>query len=127
MILTSCIGEQSLSSSKSLSPSTGKPEEPPATPTIRERRHQKDAETESLKTHQNVAQQQDKSPLLLPDEKRKSFIWTTSPQVHSVRRRCILEKHPEVEKLFGYDRGYVSERRPAILRDNRKRKSFILN
>ncbi|CBZ54680.1 putative membrane fatty acid desaturase [Neospora caninum Liverpool] len=33
----------------------------------------------------------------------QDFHWTTQPIPHSYRRRTILEKHPEVEELYGYD------------------------
>ncbi len=50
---------------------------------------------------------QDSKMRMIPNEKLTSFLWTSSPQPHAVRRRCILEKHPEVEELYGNDATYV--------------------
>lgn len=34
---------------------------------------------------------------------REDFVYVSTDEPHSVRRKQILEKHPEIEKLFGYD------------------------
>lgn len=54
-----------------------------------------------------TASQQDQKPAILSDKKLVNFIWTTAPQPHAVRRRYILEKYPEIEQLYGYDRRYA--------------------
>lgn len=35
--------------------------------------------------------------------KRTDFYWTEKPEPHSYRRKAILQKYPEIEKLYGYD------------------------
>lgn len=46
---------------------------------------------------------QDTAPATMPDGKLCDFLWTTSPQPHAVRRRAILKKYPEIERLYGTD------------------------
>jgi hypothetical protein len=40
---------------------------------------------------------------LLPDSKLTDFIRINSPHPHCFRRRAILKKYPEIEKLYGTD------------------------
>lgn len=47
--------------------------------------------------------QQDSKPAILANKVINSFIWTTSPQPHAIRRRLILEKYPAIEQLYGAD------------------------
>lgn len=46
---------------------------------------------------------QDESPAQLPPGPLNDFLWTSAPQPHSVRRRAILKKYPEIEELYGSD------------------------
>jgi sphingolipid delta-4 desaturase len=42
-------------------------------------------------------------PVEVVTKKKNDFHHTDTEEPHTIRRRQILEKHPEIEKLFGYD------------------------
>lgn len=51
-----------------------------------------------------TSEDQDESLVKLPHKQLGRFVWTSAPISHSVRRRIILSKHPEIEQLYGHDR-----------------------
>ncbi|EPT26607.1 sphingolipid delta 4 desaturase/c-4 hydroxylase protein des2 family protein [Toxoplasma gondii TgCatPRC2] len=60
-------------------------------------------ETAGKSTVSNASETEQLLAPFAPDGTPQDFQWTTQPIPHSYRRRTILEKHPEVEELFGYD------------------------
>lgn len=71
---------------------------------------EEDPEYDTTEAPPITSSQQDSKPSILPNRKLDNFIWTTAPQSHALRRRCILEKYPEIEQLYGYDRRYVTKK-----------------